>query len=79
MVQLFVRSPNGSTLVFDVDLSDTGLDLKIQIYKRIGLPPQFMWLTAGGRVIDDSHCLADRDVQRDSTVNCHLRITGRLG
>ena len=26
MVQLFVREPNGSTLVLDVDLFDTGLD-----------------------------------------------------
>lgn len=76
MVQLFVRAPNGSTLVLDVDLFDTGMDVKIQIFERIGIQPRLLWLSTGARIIEDSHCLADRDVGRDSTVNCHLRITG---
>jgi hypothetical protein len=60
----------------DVDLLDTGLDLKVQIFQRIGILPQFMWLATGTRVIEDGHCLSDRGLSRDSTVNCHIRITG---
>lgn len=62
--------------MLDVDLFDTGMDVKIQIFERIGIQPRLLWLSTGARIIEDSHCLADRDVGRDSTVNCHLRITG---
>lgn len=62
--------------MLDVDLYDTGMDLKFQIFERIGILPHLLWLTTGSRIIDDDQCLIDRGLSRDSTVNCHLRISG---
>lgn len=76
MFQIFVKSPSGKTLTFDVETFDTGMDLKIQIFERIGIQPRLLWLSAGARIIEDHHYLADRDIGRESTVNCYLRMGG---
>ena len=76
MMQIFVRSPRGTTLTFDVEPIDTGMDLKLQIFERIGVLPHLLWLSAGAHILEDWHQLCDRGVERESTINCHLRIGG---
>jgi hypothetical protein len=76
MFQIFVRIPSGATLTFDVDTVDTGMDLKVQIFERIGIQPWLQWLSAGSHILEDRHRLSDRGVERETTVICNLRIGG---
>lgn len=77
MFQIFVKIPGGgATLTLDVEPFDTGMDLKILIFERIGIQPRHLWLSARGHVLEDWHQLGDRGVERETTVTCNLRLGG---
>lgn len=70
--QIFVQGPR-DPLVFDVDLRETGLDMKVLIFERTGLMPHRMWLAVGGRILDDHIQLCSLGIQRDDVIRCHTR------
>ena len=76
MMQIFVRTPGGTTLALDVGPNDTGLDLKVQIFQRTGIMPHAMWLSSGSRTIEDVQYLDERGIHRESTVICNVRAGG---
>ena len=63
-------------MTLDIDTCETGLDLKVRIFQRIGILPRLQWLSTGVRIVEDWHYLVDRDIVRDATVLCHLRAGG---
>jgi hypothetical protein len=70
--QIFVQGPRGP-LVFDVDLRETGLDMKVRIFERTGIMPHRMWLSAGRSIIYDYMPLCSLGIQRDDVIRCHAR------
>ncbi len=46
-------------MTLDIDTCETGLDLKVRIFQRIGVLPRLQWLSAGARIIEDWHYLVD--------------------
>lgn len=75
-MQLFIKTPCGTTLTMNAEPFDTGLDLKVQIFERIGINPRLMWLSAGGRIVEDEDYLDARGVRQESMVFCNLRLGG---
>jgi hypothetical protein len=73
MFQIFVRIPTNRTLVFDVERSTTGRDIKRLIWWREGIPVEIQWLCNGVRLLHDDTALYELNIERESTVWCHIR------
>lgn len=73
MFQIFVRIPTNHTLVLDVERGMTGRDIKRLIWWRQGIPVEIQWLSTGARLLNDDKKLYELNIERESTVWCHIR------
>jgi hypothetical protein len=75
-MQIFVRFPKGRQIALDVDFSDTIDLVKANIQGMMGIPrDQQRLIFAGHEMLEDSHTLADYNIQGDDVLCIVLRLT----
>ena len=75
-MQVFVRGPGNSTVVLDIAAEETILTLKRILWARTRIPVEQQWIECGGRILRDEATLAESGVVEETTVWCHLRVSG---
>jgi len=71
--QIFIRLPVNRTIVMDATSRTRGLEIKQFIWWREGIPVEIQWLSTGTRLLADGTTLDDANVERESTIWCHIR------
>ncbi|KAL0885619.1 hypothetical protein Bca101_009602 [Brassica carinata] len=72
-MQIFVRTPNGKTITLEVDSLDMVEDVKTKIQAKEGIPPNLQRIVYAGKPFEDGHTLAYYDMQKEATLDLHLR------
>jgi hypothetical protein len=72
-MQLFVRTPAGTTITLDAEPSDTLENVKTKIQDVLGILPDEQIITFAGRVLEDGFTLSDYNISREATVRLTLR------
>ncbi|EMS24655.1 hypothetical protein NBRC10512_005390 [Rhodotorula toruloides] len=76
--QVFVRRPDGKTLVLPIPLSATVVELKAAIRTKTGICPKAQVLTLADQVLRGNKKLADYNIARGATIALSLRLRGGL-
>lgn len=61
---IYIKTITDKTYTLEVESSDTIADVKNQLYKVSGIPPDQQRLIFVSRVLDDNKILADYNIQR---------------
>nr|CAD2166051.1 unnamed protein product [Meloidogyne enterolobii] len=72
-MQLFVKTLDGKTLIFDFDASDTAEHVKLKIQNLENTPVEEQRLICAGVQLQDGNTLADYKLEEHSTVHLSLR------
>jgi ubiquitin len=75
-MQIFVKSLTGKTITLDVDSCSLSEEVKIQIWRKEGIPPEQQRLIFYGIELETYRRLADINVQKESTLHLVLRLRG---
>ncbi|CAK5032487.1 unnamed protein product [Meloidogyne enterolobii] len=75
-MQLFVKTLEGKTLIFDVDASDTVEHVKSKIQNLENTPVEEQRLICAGVQFQDGNTLADYKLEEHSTVHLSLSLLG---
>lgn len=67
-MQIFVKSPDGRTVVAEVESSDTIENVKQRIQSTTLISPDHQYLFFGGVLLQDSGTLAEYGIQKESTL-----------
>ena len=73
-IQIFVRDLSGKTLSLQVSSHATGSELSITVSGITGVPPEFFYLTIGGRIFGDRDFLGNFGVSSGT----HVQMNGRM-
>lgn len=73
-MQLFVRNINSACYSFEVEFTDTVLDLKEKIFDKLGIYKEHQRLIFAGKELMNYRCLIDYSIMRESTLQLALRF-----
>jgi hypothetical protein len=75
-MQIFLKFVGSNFKALNVSKSITGLALKDEASKQLGIPSSFLSFASSGRALLDYHSLASQGIKNDSTVEVHLKLMG---
>jgi len=75
-IQVFIRGLHGKTMTIDINLNDTIEKLKERIDEKDGTASYEQRLTYAGKELQDNKTIADYNIQKNSTIDLLLRLTG---
>lgn len=74
-MQIFIKTLTGKTMTLDVDSSTLIEEIKINLWKKEGIPPDMMTLVYDKRLCERKS-LADYNIQKESTIVLSLNLRG---
>lgn len=75
-LSILVRNDRGRSSAYEVLLTQTVAQLKLQVAQREGLQPDLFWLSFENRPMEDQHLLGEYGLQPRCTVYLNLRLRG---
>lgn len=76
LLSILVRNDKGRSSAYEVLLTQTVAQLKLQVSQREGLQPDLFWLSFEDRHMEDQHLLGEYGLQPQCTVYLNLRLRG---
>ena len=73
---IFVKTPNGKTIPFNVNKRDTIKDVKTKVEAKEGIPLREQRMAFAGEQLENYRTLADNNIQTNQTLAVSLRISG---
>ena len=73
-MQIFVKTPTGSTITLEVEPTDRIEDVKVKIQDNEGFLPVEQVLVFAGKTLEDENTLQDYNVQKETTLHLLLRL-----
>jgi hypothetical protein len=74
MIQIFLKTTHGNTIVLDIDELATINELKETAYQRTKVPTRFQNLINNGKLLLDSNTLQFYNITDSDTIYMNLRI-----
>jgi hypothetical protein len=75
-MQVFIKSMDGKTFIFEVQPTDTIESLKAKIQDREGLEPNRQRLLYVGKPLEDNRTFEDYQIQKEATIHLVTTLPG---